>query len=114
MTINDFDSVVPERLFSLTSESASSLDQYIQDPIAMVGLACRLLGINNFPTARWEFLHQGGCAGTQPPVTRFTLAGHYDGSKRPRTMRSPGGMFLQNRLQSTCHLFLVSRTTPLT
>jgi acyl transferase domain-containing protein len=69
--------------------------QYIQVPIAVVGLACRLPGNNKSPTAPWGFLANGGCADTTPPKSRFNFKGHYDGSGKPKTMRSPGGMFLE-------------------
>ena len=67
-----------------------------QDPIAIVGLACRLPGNCNSPTAFWNFLVDGGCAKNEPPSSRFNLGGHFDGSSKPGTMRSPGGMFLED------------------
>lgn len=67
-----------------------------QEPIAVVGLACRLPGNSNSPTAFWDFLVNGGCAQNEPPSSRFNIKGHYDKSMKPRTMRSPGGMFLEN------------------
>ncbi|MCJ1264132.1 hypothetical protein MMC22_004003 [Lobaria immixta] len=69
---------------------------YGQDPIAIVGLACRLPGNSNSPTAFWDFLINGGCAEIEPPRSRFNLKGHFDGSMKSGTMRSPGGMFLEN------------------
>ena len=68
----------------------------VQEPIAIIGMACRLPGDNNSPRALWEFLERGGIAGTDVPKNRFNLQGHYDGSKKPGTMRPPGGMFLEN------------------
>jgi acyl transferase domain-containing protein len=76
----------------LTSQKA----EYLQDPIAVVGLACRLPGNCNSPTALWDFLERGGVAHNEAPKSRFNLASHHDGSKKPKTMRSPGGMFLEN------------------
>ena len=67
-----------------------------QDPVAVIGLSCRLPGRNNSPTALWEFLKRGECARTEPPESRFNLKGHNDASKKPNTMRTPGGMFLEN------------------
>lgn len=66
----------------------------IQTPIAVVGLACRLPGNCNSPEQFWKFLLDGGVADTSPPPSRFDLKGHYDGTLRPWTMRSPGGMFI--------------------
>jgi acyl transferase domain-containing protein/NADPH:quinone reductase-like Zn-dependent oxidoreductase len=65
-----------------------------QEPIAIVGLACRLPGSCNSPKAFWEFLRKGGVASRVPPETRFHLGTHYDGSRKPGTMASPGGMFI--------------------
>lgn len=75
----------------------ATLPQRFQpEPIAVVGMACRLPGDNNSPHALWEFLERGGIADTTPPASRFRGATHYDGSTKPGTMRSPGGMFLEN------------------
>ncbi|KAI3321634.1 PKSKA1 [Xylariaceae sp. AK1471] len=67
----------------------------IQVPVAIVGMGCRLPGHSNSPTELWNFLKQGGIAANEPPATRFNLAGHHDKNRRPRTMKSPGGMFME-------------------
>ena len=67
-----------------------------QTPIAVVGLACRLPGHSTTPKALWDFISAGGIAKNTPPDSRFRLEGHYDGSKKPHTMRSPGAMFLED------------------
>ena len=82
--------------FEGIASSAGGPAQWSQDPIAIVGLACRLPGNSNTPTAFWNFLLNGGCASTVPPATRFNFKGHSDGSMKPGTMRSLGGMFLEN------------------
>ncbi|KAF3490687.1 Lovastatin diketide synthase LovF 17 [Arthroderma uncinatum] len=76
--------------------SGHTHDHRTQVPIAVVGMGCRLPGHSNSPTALWDFLQRGGIAKNEPPKTRFSLAGHYDGTKRPRTMKSPGGMFMED------------------
>lgn len=68
----------------------------VQGPVAVVGLACWLPGDSNNPGALWDFLVAGGIATNQPPSTTFNLRGHYDESRKPKTMTSPGGMFLEN------------------
>ncbi|KAI0467452.1 PKSKA1 [Xylaria cf. heliscus] len=68
----------------------------IQVPVAIVGMGCRLPGHNNSPTELWNFLKQGGIAKNEPPASRFNLAGHHDKHRRPRTMKSPGGMFMED------------------
>ena len=75
---------------------ASNPTHRTQVPIAVVGMGCRLPGHSNSPTQLWEFLQRGGVAKNEPPASRFSLGGHYDGTRRPRTMKSPGGMFLED------------------
>ena len=70
--------------------------KYVQEPVAIIGFACRLPGNCNTPTALWNFLETCGCANNEPPSSRFNLRGHYDGSKKLTSMISPGGMFLEN------------------
>jgi acyl transferase domain-containing protein len=70
--------------------------EYLQEPIAIIGLACRLPGNCNSPTAFWDFLDRGGVAHNEAPESRFNLKNHHDDYKKPKTMRSPGGMFLEN------------------
>lgn len=68
--------------------------KYQQDPIAIVGFACRLPGSNSTPSKLWDFLEQGKVASRKVPASRFNIDGHWDGSHKPGTMRPPGGMFL--------------------
>ncbi|RYP67662.1 hypothetical protein DL771_007129 [Monosporascus sp. 5C6A] len=70
--------------------------QHIQEPIAVIGMGCRLPGDANSPHALTQLLKRGGIAHNEAPKSRFSLGGHHDGSKKPKTMRSPGGMFLEN------------------
>ena len=65
-----------------------------QDPIAIVGFACRLPGGNNSPQKLWDFLERGDVASSAVPKTRFNFKNHYDGSHKPKTMCQAGGMFL--------------------
>ena len=67
-----------------------------QEPVAVVGFACRLPGGNNSPGKLWDFLERGEVASSKVPKSRFNLEGHYDGSRKPGTMRPPGGMFLDD------------------
>lgn len=81
---------------SIDIEPNNSSYGRIQVPIAVVGMGCRLPGHSSSPTALWNFLEKGGVASNDPPKSRFDLAGHYDGSRRPRTMKSPGGMWVED------------------
>lgn len=86
--------------------------QYVQEPVAVVGMACRLPGNSNSLAALWDFLEKGGSADNEAPISRFNLKNHHDGSKKPKTMRSPGGMFLEhiNPRVFDAQFFGISRT----
>ncbi|KAJ6028403.1 Acyl transferase/acyl hydrolase/lysophospholipase [Penicillium herquei] len=77
-------------------ESLPSQPQYRQDPIAVIGLANRLPGHSTNPTKLWELLERGGIAANDPPASRWSLKGHYDGSAKPHTTITPGAMFLED------------------
>ncbi|OOF94993.1 hypothetical protein ASPCADRAFT_171425 [Aspergillus carbonarius ITEM 5010] len=81
-----------------TSDSSTSLwpSGFVQDPIAVIGMACRLPGGSDSPHQLWEFLMSGGIASTEVPGSRFHHQGHFDGSGKPRMMRPPGAMFMEN------------------
>jgi acyl transferase domain-containing protein len=58
-------------------------------------MACRLPGHSTTPGKFWDFLERGGIATNESPPTRFNLSAHRDGSKKPKTMRTPGSMFVE-------------------
>ncbi|KAI0181289.1 hypothetical protein GGR52DRAFT_583703 [Hypoxylon sp. FL1284] len=64
--------------------------------MAIVGFGCRLPGGNTSPQKLWDFLERGDVASNAVPKTRFNIEGHHDGSLKPKTIRQPGGMFLDN------------------
>ncbi|KAI0883761.1 reducing type I polyketide synthase [Annulohypoxylon maeteangense] len=68
----------------------------IQEPIAIIGMACRLPGHCSTDKQFWDFMMEEGVAKNEPPETRFRLAGHYDGSQKPYTMKTPGAMFMED------------------
>lgn len=80
--------------YSIVNDGA--VRRHTQTPVAVVGMACRLPGHSNSPTLLWDFLQRGGVAKNEPPATRFSLPGHHDEHRRPRTMKSPGGMFMED------------------
>ncbi|KAI6303792.1 Type I Iterative PKS [Pyricularia oryzae] len=59
-------------------------------------MACRLPGHSNSPQAFWDMLLANRVADNQPPASRFSLDGHFDGSRKPHTMATPGGMWLED------------------
>lgn len=80
---------------NVSSGIISDPQTYVQEPLAVVSMACRLPDECYNPHAFWKFLEQEKVAINTPPGTRFSLNTHYDGSLKPQTMASPGGMFLQ-------------------
>ncbi|KAK3949214.1 thiolase-like protein [Pseudoneurospora amorphoporcata] len=81
---------------------STSTQPYKQDPIAIIGFACRLPGGNHSPGKLWDFLEQGKVASNNVPKSRFNVDAHYDGSHKPGTMRPPGGMFLDDSVSLEC------------
>ncbi|KAK8108104.1 uncharacterized protein PG998_010117 [Apiospora kogelbergensis] len=67
---------------------------YVQTPIAVIGMSCRLPGRIMTPKNFWDFMMASRVASTTPPESRFSLPGHYDGSQKPYTMKTPGAMFM--------------------
>ncbi|RWA09891.1 hypothetical protein EKO27_g5202 [Xylaria grammica] len=67
-----------------------------QVPIAIAGMACRLPGHCKTPRDLWELMSNSKVADIKPPISRFDLKGHYDGSQKPNTMRTPGAMFMED------------------
>lgn len=64
------------------------------EPIAVIGMGCRLPGNCNNPTEFWRFLREGNVASNQVPSSRCDMKTHYTGVKRRAPMRSPGAMCL--------------------
>lgn len=64
--------------------------------MAIVGMACRLPDDCHTPHRLWKFLEAGRVAKNTPPLSRYDVKTHYDGSLKNKTMASPGGMFLQD------------------
>lgn len=74
----------------------AGVQHHQQEPVAIVGFACRLPGGNNSPQKLWDFLERGEVASSAVPKSRFNFEGHFDGSHKPKTMRQAGGMFLSD------------------
>lgn len=80
----------------MNGHAAMPKDSGSRAPIAIVGMALRLPGHCITPKDLWDFMKRGGVATTKPPQNRFNLSGHYDGSRKPYTMKTPGAMFLED------------------
>ncbi|CAG5139713.1 uncharacterized protein ALTATR162_LOCUS550 [Alternaria atra] len=85
-----------ESIADAVTNGADASTAYVQDPVAVVSMACRLPDECSNLRQFWNFLSEGKIAVNTPPGTRFDINTHYDGSLKPQTMASPGGMFLQN------------------
>ena len=48
------------------------------EPIAIIGMACRLPGHSNSPEAFWELLREGGDGIREVPKERFDIDEYYD------------------------------------
>lgn len=81
---------------SFTASHTSALRCNVQEPIAVVGMACRLPGHCTNVDKLWNFISSGGVAQNDVPQSRWRLDGHHDGSAKPHTIRTPGGMFLED------------------
>ncbi len=67
-----------------------------RDPIAIVGIGCRLPGGVHSPRALWELLRQGRDAITTVPPSRWDLARHFDPDpRRPLHQHVRHGGFLE-------------------
>jgi acyl transferase domain-containing protein len=113
MVLNDNSSLsghIPQSYIEPSTQQLKPV--YRQDPIAVVGLSNRLPGHSNTPTKLWEFLERGGVAENTPPKSRFSLDGHYDGSLKPHTIKTPGAMFLEDMdpAEFDAAFFNISRT----
>lgn len=96
MVFDDSAHAAVPRMEAHGKSEATSKPSSTQDAIAVVGMGCRLPGNSNTPDALWDFIERGSVAHNEPPKTRFNLRAHFDKSRKPHTMRSPGGMFLEN------------------
>ncbi|KAI0502950.1 reducing type I polyketide synthase [Xylaria bambusicola] len=81
---------------TLSSSHDMGSKPFVQTPIAIVGMACRLPGRCATPDDFWNFMMKGGVAANTPPPNRFNLAGHFDASRKPQTMKTPGAMFMED------------------
>ena len=63
-------------------------------PIAICGIGLRLPGGNSTPQQFWEFLVNKGDARGRIPMSRYNVAAYHETSKRPTTVATEYGYFL--------------------
>lgn len=49
--------------------------RFQQEPVAIVGFACRLPGGNHSPQKLWDFLERGDVASNKVPASRYNIDG---------------------------------------
>jgi acyl transferase domain-containing protein len=64
------------------------------EPLAVIGMSCRLPGGNDTPTALWKFLQDSRVASNKVPMSRFNVENHFQGAGRRQPMKSLGAMCL--------------------
>jgi acyl transferase domain-containing protein len=98
---NDSDATTPGSLgspWSVMSELGQTKDSGSEplEPIAIIGLGCRLAGTASSPSALWDMLVSGQTAWTSGPGDRFNMDAFRDASSKDAgTTNVGGGHFLQ-------------------
>ncbi|RAH71709.1 uncharacterized protein BO66DRAFT_400146 [Aspergillus aculeatinus CBS 121060] len=72
------------------------------EPIAIIGLGCRLPGGVRSPKELWELLVAEGSGQGDVPPSRFNIDGFYhpNGSERPGSLDMRGGYFLKENIRN--------------
>ncbi|KAI0894281.1 putative polyketide synthase [Annulohypoxylon nitens] len=83
-----------QRLLTIDADNPSHKHGGHDDPICIVGMACRLPGAIRSPSDLWDFLiHKRSAQGKIPP-NRFNIRGFYDqGHNRAGILNGDGGYF---------------------
>lgn len=80
-----------------------------QEPVAIIGMACRFPGQANNPAAYWRLLHDGIDAITSIPPDRWDVEAYYDADPdAPGKMYTKYGGFLDEVDMFDPHLFGIS------
>jgi acyl transferase domain-containing protein len=101
-------SPVKRALFELqeTRASLSEMKRAREEPIAIVGMACRFPGGVDNPDAYWELLRNGVDAVTEVPPDRWDLGEYYDADPNaPGKMYTRHGGFLTQIDRFDSHFF---------
>jgi hypothetical protein len=74
----------------------------IPTPIAICGMALRLPGALSSPEELWDFLLNKGDGRCRVPETRYNVNAYHSTSKRPGTVASKYGYFLDESVRLGC------------
>ncbi len=66
------------RLGSSAQRAGRTKGNHSDEPIAIIGIGCRLPGGGDDPEAYWQFLREGGDAITPVPADRWDMDSYYD------------------------------------
>ncbi|KAJ5589352.1 hypothetical protein N7537_012030 [Penicillium hordei] len=76
------------------------------EPIAIVGMGCRLPGGIKSPQDLWKFLTEGRSGQCDVPPLRWNIDGFYHpNSSRPGSMNTKGGYFIQDEIRQFGNAF---------
>ncbi|EAA36364.1 ketoacyl-synt-domain-containing protein [Neurospora crassa] len=71
-----------------------------QEPIAIIGMGCRLPGGSHSSSKLWELLKAGRTAQSRFPPSRFNIDGFYHpNSDRPGSLNMEGGYFIEDDIR---------------
>ncbi|KAI9724598.1 MAG: Type I Iterative PKS [Chrysothrix sp. TS-e1954] len=71
------------------------------EPIAIVGMGCRLPGEASTPSKLWDLLRDGRSGRCDVPASRFNMKGFYHPNPdRPGTMNTKGGYFIREDIRA--------------
>ncbi|MBI5563326.1 MAG: type I polyketide synthase [Chloroflexi bacterium] len=82
-----------------------TIEQARTEPVAIIGIGCRLPGGVNSPAAYWHLLRNGLDAISEVPAERWNAAAFFDPDEAPGTVRTPYGAFIQDVDQFDPHFF---------
>ncbi|KAI1455535.1 ketoacyl-synt-domain-containing protein [Annulohypoxylon moriforme] len=71
------------------------------EPIAIIGMGCRLPGGSSSPSKLWDLLKSGTSAQGRFPASRFNIEGFYHpNSERPGSLNMTGGYFIDEDIRA--------------
>ncbi len=82
-----------------------TIEQARTEPVAIIGIGCRLPGGVNSPAAFWHLLRNGLAAITEVPAGRWNASAFFDPDEGPGTVRTKYGAFIQDVDQFDPHFF---------